>query len=124
MLLGKEVPLVSMGITVTGFPQLLATITRYADLFEDLTPSLQAAVDEGVTYAQSVVPVDTGFLQSSIGGQVNGPEEAEIFATAEYAAYVEYGTIHMDAQPFLEPALEIAGKTLEEDIKSRLGSLR
>ena len=104
-------------------PQLRAIIQRYADFFEDLEPSLQAAVDAGVEHAQSVVPVDTGALQDSIYGQVNGPEEAEIGATEEYAAYVEYGTIHMDAQPYMEPALEVAGQTLEEDIKKRLGSL-
>lgn len=113
-----------MGITVSGFPQLHATITRYADFFEDLTPALQAAVDAGVDHATSVVPVDTGALQDSIGGDVLGPEEAEIYAEEEYAAYVEYGTIHMDAQPYLEPALEVAGKALEDDIRQRLGSLR
>lgn len=105
-------------------PQLRAYITKYSELFEDLTPSLQVAVDAGVSNATAIVPVDTGYLQSTIYGQVNSETEAEIGATADYAAYVEYGTIHMDAQPYMEPSLEIAGKALEEDIKQRIGSLR
>jgi ABC-type thiamine transport system substrate-binding protein len=112
-----------MGITVTGLTQLLARITQYSELFEDLTPALQVAVDEGVQNAVSIVPVDTGYLQSTIGGEVISAEEAEIYALAEYAAAVEYGTIHMDAQPYLEPSLEIAGKALEDEILRLIGSL-
>lgn len=109
-----------MPIEVTGMPQLMARITKYADLFEDLTPSLQTGIDEGVAHAQSVVPVDTGHLQSTIYGQVNGPNESEMGATAEYAAFVEFGTVKMDAQPYIEPGVQIALQATVEDIKQRL----
>lgn len=113
-----------MGITVTGMPQLIAKITAYGDFFEDMTPSLQAAIDAGVNNATEIVPVDTGHLQSTIYGQVNSPTEAEMGATAEYAFFVENGTIHMDASPFIAPSLEIALKALTDDIAQRIGSLR
>lgn len=57
--------------------------------------------------AQGRAPVETGHLRSSITSAAHG-KEAEIGAEAEYAAYVEYGTRHAKAQPFLSPAVEAA----------------
>ena len=112
-----------MGIEVTGLRPLMATITKYSDLLEDLTPSLQTGIEKGADHARSVVPVDTGYLQSTIYGQVNGPNEAEMGATAEYAAFVEFGTIHMAAQPYIEPGSQIALQSVLEDIRQRTGAL-
>ena len=50
-------------------------------------------------------PVDTGNLRSSIDYEV-GTDNADIFATANYAAHVEYGTSRQAAQPYLRPALD------------------
>lgn len=55
--------------------------------------------------AQRKVPVDTGFLKRSItltlaSGGLTGIVEPY----AEYAAYVEYGTRFMSAQPYMRPA--------------------
>ena len=53
-------------------------------------------------------PVDTGWLRSTI--QAQKPEvdkkggSVEVIVSAEYAAYVEYGTKFMGAQPYLRPA--------------------
>ena len=42
------------------------------------------------------------------------PNEVLIGTPVEYGPHVEYGTIKMEAQPFLRPALDLAkGKTLE-----------
>ena len=49
-----------------------------------------------VNDARSIVPVDTGFLQNSIGAgevTVNGTTiDGEVRADAEYASHVEMGT--------------------------------
>ena len=58
--------------------------------------------------ATSLVPVDTGYLQSTISAETDGATYAEFFAEAEYAQYVEYGTTKMAAQPYFEPALDEA----------------
>lgn len=50
-------------------------------------------------------PVDTGYLRSSIDFEV-GSEDADIFATADYAAKLEYGGSGQAAQPYLRPALD------------------
>jgi HK97 gp10 family phage protein len=59
--------------------------------------------------ARQLAPVDTGRLRSSIVSKVTqstGSAEAiEVGTNVEYAPYVEFGTRHMRAQPFLRPAL-------------------
>lgn len=54
--------------------------------------------------AERVCPVDTGALRDSIAVAVNGMT-AEISANTDYASYVEFGTSHMAAQPYLVPSL-------------------
>lgn len=57
--------------------------------------------------ATTLVPVDTGFLQSTIGAE-GDDTWCEAYAEAEYAQYVEYGTWKMAAQPYFEPAYRMA----------------
>ena len=58
--------------------------------------------------ARALSPVDTGRLRSSIQS-VPGVEDAgpyvEIGTNVKYARFVEFGTRHARAQPFLRPAL-------------------
>jgi HK97 gp10 family phage protein len=82
--------------------------------------------------AQDTVPVDTGYLQSSIYtvtsegstyGQTNGPAPGDSYllpegppvedeftgyvdVAANYGVYVEFGTRFMAAQPYFYPAVE------------------
>lgn len=66
---------------------------------------LDNVADDIEADAQRIVPVDTGHLRSTIHrGPVEG-HSVKIHADADYAAYVELGTRHMDAQPYLKPAL-------------------
>jgi HK97 gp10 family phage protein len=60
--------------------------------------------------ARAICPVDTGALRDSIAAHMaDGSEaEAEIIAEVPYAAFVEFGTSLMEAQPFLRPALDAA----------------
>lgn len=56
--------------------------------------------------AQRKVPVDTGTLKRSIALELSDSGlTATVEPTAEYSAYVELGTRFMNAQPYLEPAL-------------------
>lgn len=60
-------------------------------------------------YALSIVPQDTGTLGRSIQVTPNlgtGPKpEVRVTTDVFYAPFVEYGTKHMAAQPYLGPAL-------------------
>ena len=58
--------------------------------------------------SQTRVPVRTGYLKSS--GAVEPAEDRfsrYIHYSAPYAWFVEGGTVHMHAHPFLMPALEV-----------------
>lgn len=68
--------------------------------------------------AQAIVPVDTGRLKLSIqsraerkgdvvGAQVwSNASESESGKSVDYAAFVEFGTSKMKAQPYMRPALD------------------
>ncbi|MEM0006816.1 MAG: HK97 gp10 family phage protein [Candidatus Bathyarchaeia archaeon] len=56
-------------------------------------------------YARSLAPVRTGYLRSTIYATVKD-WVAEIGAEASYAMFVEFGTRHMKARPYLYPAIQ------------------
>lgn len=60
--------------------------------------------------AKTLAPVDTGALVNSIQtvteGEGLGDLDAAVIVGQEYGPYVEFGTIHQAAQPFLTPAVE------------------
>jgi HK97 gp10 family phage protein len=64
--------------------------------------------------ARELCPVDTGRLRSSVihtmGTDEHGPY-ADIGTNVEYAPYVEFGTSHSAAQPYLRPALHEAASS-------------
>lgn len=70
--------------------------------------------------AKQLVPVDTGALKASIHVEEGG-SEARVVAGNEqvdYAPYVEYGTRHEAAQPFMTPAAEqVKKKARNQKIK-------
>ena len=54
---------------------------------------------------RETVAVDTGFTKSTIGSEsIETGKSAEVFAGGA-AAYLEYGTYKMAAQPFMSPAV-------------------
>lgn len=56
--------------------------------------------------AKAVVPVDTGYLKSSIQAKPIGPLLWEVAVGAHYGVFVEFGTVHQGARPYLGPAIE------------------
>ena len=73
----------------------------------DYSDAFAAFADAFYSYATDLVPVDTGYLQSTISSSSDDwSMTAE--ASAEYAQYVEFGTWKMAAQPYFIPALEYA----------------
>lgn len=65
--------------------------------------------EEVAAKAKELAPVDTGALRDSIASHMAsdaGAAKAEILADVPYAAFVEFGTANMAAEPYLRPALE------------------
>ena len=73
----------------------------------DFAPACEAFVKTFIEVATELVPVDTGYLRSTINATTDG-FHCSAEATAEYAEYVEYGTFRMEGQPYFTPALEMA----------------
>jgi HK97 gp10 family phage protein len=74
------------------------------------------------------VPVDTGFLRSSItvgridGGSLRpGDLSAQVGPEANYGGYVEYGTSRAGAQPYMTPASEQAGEWFVDQMARNVG---
>ena len=68
--------------------------------------------------AQRKVPVDTGNLTRSSGLEIRDSGlTAEVEPTAEYAAYVEYGTRYMNAQPYMRPSYTAQKEKFKSDLK-------
>jgi HK97 gp10 family phage protein len=65
--------------------------------------------------ARRLVPVKTGYLRSTIYARIQ-QLVAEIGADAAYALFVELGTKHMMAQPYLWPAIQQYLPQLEDII--------
>jgi hypothetical protein len=65
--------------------------------------------------AEKLVPVRTGYLQSTIFVDVQ-EWQLVIGAKAEYAAEIEFGTTHSKAKPYLTPALEAHKPDLEQTL--------
>jgi len=86
-------------------------------LEEEVHDIVETAGDNMVTYAQGIVPVRTGNLMASIFANVDEDDlSVTLGATADYASFIEYGTVKMRAQPFLEPAAAIG----QEEMNARI----
>ena len=73
----------------------------------DYSDAFAAFADAFYSYATDLVPVDTGYLQSTISAS-SDDWSITAEASAHYAQYVQFGTWKMAAQPYFIPALEYA----------------
>jgi len=89
------------GLNITGITDMLKSLTLNKNAFGD---GLGEGGRRMKSRAEGLCPVLTGYLKSTIYVKVSG-HVMTFGATADYATYVEYGTIYMGAQPFLRPSI-------------------
>lgn len=65
-------------------------------------------------------PVDTGYLRSSIIVDEQEKFYNEVVATADYAAFVEFGTRQHPAQPFMVPAAQMYAPAFRDEIQKAM----
>ena len=73
--------------------------------------------------AKQIVPVDTGALKNSISTTMDSDLSATVAPATEYAAFVEFGTRHMGAQPYMTPAAEANRGPFEQAMTQLLNRL-
>lgn len=100
-------------------PDMLEDDDTGASVPVDYSDAIEVFIDTFLTVSMSLCPVDTGYLMSTIDAG-DGGSYVYAEATADYAEYVEYGTVYMDAQPYFEPALELAVNDLLEAMQQAL----
>ena len=86
-------------VVSTKFPQIIKSMERKAGV---IVAKAALDIQEG---AQRRAPVDTGTLRASIQAKRINATTWEVWVGVEYGIYLEYGTRHMAAQPFLRPAV-------------------
>jgi len=100
-----------MSVRVSGF--------NFAALSErmrrNIAEGLNSAAGSCVSLAKELSPVDTGFMRDNIAQPDHASANnlrATVESAADYSAFVEYGTVNQDAQPFFTPAFESARRQL------------
>ncbi len=90
------------------------------DIQQEARVIIEEAGQEVVDVAHSLCPVKTGFLSSQIFYQVEDVTGLFVGDRAPYAAYVEYGTARISAQPYLRPAIDEVQPRLQEELDNMI----
>lgn len=91
---------ISWRIVENRFPSIIAGMEAKAEAIVAKTAmDLEA-------HAKSRAPVDTGTLKNSIQATRVGDAHWRVVVGVDYGMYVEWGTVHMAAQPFFQPAIQ------------------
>jgi HK97 gp10 family phage protein len=104
---------VSISVNVSGVEGFTNAIERFDSAMRSRVQEQLAGWGESVKAdAERLVPVRTGYLQSTIYAK-SQQWQIEVGAQASYAATVEFGTKNAQAKPFLQPAVEAYLPSLE-----------
>ena len=82
--------------------------TEEYGIVPDYGPGCDLFVEVFLYVANSMVPVDTGYLKSTLTANTDGNTYCYAETDCEYAQYPEFGTWCQAAQPYFTPALEEA----------------
>ena len=114
------------GMIVLATSEFIVVFNRIPALMAAVEAQSRSApkrvADRIAADARTRAPVATGYLRSTIESvSVERGKTAEVRVGAEYAAYQEYGTYKMAAQPFLTPAFSAHAKELALELMLPLG---
>lgn len=86
-------------VVSTRIPQIVKAMeSKAARIVSKTALDIQAG-------AQRRAPVDTGTLRASIQARRISATHWEVWVGVDYGIYLEYGTVHMAARPYLRPAV-------------------
>ncbi len=104
---------VEIAFDAVGVAEFQQAVTQFdSEMQRQIHEQLAKWAESVKTEAKRLVPVRTGYLQSTIFVRVS-EWNAEVGAEAAYAANVELGTRYAKAQPFLQPAVQALLPELE-----------
>lgn len=108
-------------MSVKGWGALVRKVTRIRNAVEGAPQKAgEAWIEQDFKpYAQQIAPRRTGAFADSIDGRAT-KSGVTVFATAEHAPYVEYGTHKMEAQPTIGPAVEHTKEALRQRVRDEV----
>jgi HK97 gp10 family phage protein len=105
-------PFAELNVKIDGISELQARLRHLDEGMKEQVRYALAFEGESIkATAQSLCPVRTGYLRSTIYAQIEN-WTLKIGASAHYAAYVEFGTRFMRARRFLARAVELRLQSL------------
>lgn len=91
---------------------------------EAVGAALMRIAERVLDTSNTLVPVRTGFLKSSMGVRQENNFQITFYANAPYAGFVEFGTKRMAARLFMTRALEQHKEEFPREVQSALVQLR
>ena len=115
---------VSINVDLSGAEEFGQALSRFDVAMQNrVQEQLNQWAENVKTDAERLVPVRTGYLQSTIFARSQG-WQIEVGAEAAYAAAVEFGTRNAQAKPYLTPAVEAYLPSLERVLLEALDSAK
>lgn len=115
---------VSVNVEIAGGEEFAAAMNRFDSAMKNQVQAQLIEWAETVKAdSERLVPVRTGYLQSTIFAK-SQDWQVEVGAEASYAAAVEFGTQYAKAQPFIAPAVEAYLPNLERVMLAALDSAK
>ena len=116
--------MVEVACDVDGIVEFQAAMLQFdSGLQNQVYRFLHSWAADVKAYARQLVPVKTGYLQSTIYATVQD-WVVNIGADATYALFVEQGTRYMSAQPYLYPAIQAYLPQLEQMILAAIDAAK
>jgi HK97 gp10 family phage protein len=115
---------VSINVDLSGAEEFTQALNRFdAAMQNRVQQQLMGWAETVKADAERLVPVRTGYLQSTIYAK-SIEWQIEVGAEAAYAAAVEFGTRYSRAKPYLDPAVQAYLPSLERVLLEALDSAK
>lgn len=115
---------VEISLDLTSVEEFKAAVARLdSGVQQHVHAQLAGWAADVEALAKQLVPVKTGHLRGSIYAKIN-EWAAEIGAEAAYACWVEFGTRHMRARPYIFPAVQEHLPRLEQIVCEALDAAK
>lgn len=113
---------ISINLDTIGSEEVAKSLRRLDESIKDrIQEQLAMWAQDVKTEAEHLVPVRTGYLQSTIFAKCY-EWTVEVGAQASYAVAVEFGTYRMHARPYLTPAIQSQLSNLEAALSKAIES--
>lgn len=106
-------------MTLTGMDGLLRALREIPDVAkEELKHAVATTAAAIAQRMRATAPRDSGLLLSNISSSTRGMTgRVEIGVDAFYWPYVEFGTVNMQARPFIRPSAELESAAFEQRLR-------